>query len=599
MKQSIQRAILFSALLVLSATSAFPWQTDANIPRTIERIHAGPEGRIDFPDNLVPRVTTALPLLKLTPQKAPVNFMREMLGKLGVKAESIQPLARLSQTAPETPKSLQGVMEENRLRAYWNEQSGDAEIFPALSGEKTETFSEQNLQLKRATSIAAAIFARPDIIKKDATQVSIGEPHPLLGTTAEHTADREATSSERLLYLTYVPIWRKVNGYQVYGPGSRGLVAVGNDGSIQGFLRRWKSAAFAGQTREVRSPQQVRSDILKQLAPLAREADVSVLSVEIAYYDDDKSFIWPTYRVTAKVHDLPQPASGVEPGKNAVNDNFIVRYLPIGSQSPVAFLKPLAAADPLPQMPRNDAGPQALTIPPGDPTIGRYVVRNDDPNWVANANEFWGGLTSFAGGSLFTDAQYFWAEPWEFTSNEGSFVNSVQVAENEVHGNWWYFTTYKNYGDGVSLTSIPATGGYGSSNHGKLDYWILHSCEVVPSAMDAPCSSDSRPWWTPWFNIFQGLHSVLGYRTIMYIDDDVTGPFATNLRLGAPVVSAWFNSTLSAPDYASHPTYTAHCGKALPMGKPSTISSCGHQNDSVFNTAPLPAANCLINFWQP
>jgi hypothetical protein len=62
----------------------------------------------------------------------------------------------------------------------------------------------------------------------------------------------------------------------------------------------------------------------------------------------------------------------------------------------------------------------AETMKPGDPTVGRYVVRNDDSNWVANANEFWGGLTTFFGGAFFTDSQYYWAYPFEFSTNEAS-----------------------------------------------------------------------------------------------------------------------------------------------------------------------------------
>jgi hypothetical protein len=236
---------------------------------------------------------------------------------------------------------------------------------------------------------------------------------------------------------------------------------------------------------------------------------------------------------------------------------------------------------------------------PGDPTVGRYVVRNDNSNWVANANEFWGGLTTFFGGAFFTNSQYYWAHPFEFNTNELAFVNSVNIALNEVHGDWWLFSTLSNCCDLVDITAIPASQGFGAAKGGKLDFWVLHSCEVVPSAIDAPCPTDSRPWWTPWFNVFQGLHTVVGYRTIMWIDDDVTGPFATSLRFGAPVISAWFNATTSAAGYQGNPTYGAHCNRTPPMGRPSTVSYCGRQNDWIYDTTALPPANCLINFWQP
>jgi hypothetical protein len=85
----------------------------------------------------------------------------------------------------------------------------------------------------------------------------------------------------------------------------------------------------------------------------------------------------------------------------------------------------------------------------------------------------------------------------------------------------------------------------------------------------------------------------------MYINDGVTSPFAHNLELGAPVISAWFNAANSASDYSGNPTDTAHCGTKLPMGRPSAVTVCGHNNDNIFNQAAIPAAGCLTNYWQP
>lgn len=565
-------------------------------PPQVSQIQLPQAGRVEFPPNLVPKAPPALPLIRLTPQKPPVQFLQEILGKTGVKTEAIKPLNRME--APyhqRLPEDVVGVLEEGHLRAYWHQQTGDAEAFPSLNALKGENFANlARPQMERAAQVAREVFNRPEILGKDATQFKVGEPIPLLGASAERGPAGRASESGRMIYLTYVPALRTVAGYPVFGTGSRALVAVGNDGTIHGFLRRWKAGAAAGEVKESRSPETVRNEILRQLEPLAREANVFVQTVEVAYYDGNGDTIQPVYRTTARLEHLQKTLPGIAATQKRADDDFVALYLPIGGGS-----LPPPATEPRP----TEAKPRASLIPEqiaeGDPTVGRYVVRNDDSNWVADANEFWSGLTSWGGGAFFTNSQYFWAYPWEFTSNEASFVNSVQVALNEVHGNWWYFTTYQNWGDGVDITTIPASEGYGPANHGSLAYWILHSCEVVPSAMDAPCASDSRPWWTPWFNIFQGLHTVVGYRTIMYIDDDVGGPYGSSLRFGAPAVSAWFNATLSAPDYWFHPTASAHCGNSPPMGKPSTISVCGHQDDNIYNTSPLPPAGCLINFWAP
>jgi hypothetical protein len=141
--------------------------------------------------------------------------------------------------------------------------------------------------------------------------------------------------------------------------------------------------------------------------------------------------------------------------------------------------------------------------------VGRYVVRNDAQGWVDSANGFWSSLmlANFFGASIpFTDSQYYWAEPFEFLEDKESFVNDVNIALNEVHGNWGLFLTRDNHDDLLQLSDIPA-GGYGRA----LAYWILHSCEVIPTATDEATSFDV--WW----NIFQGMHAAVGYRTEMWI----------------------------------------------------------------------------------
>ncbi len=261
------------------------------------------------------------------------------------------------------------------------------------------------------------------------------------------------------------------------------------------------------------------------------------------------------------------------------------------------------AAEPLPVLgkreakrpaPAKNGGPKTEP-PPGDPTVGRYVVRNDSDEWVTSANEFMGGLTLahglFGGPIPFTDSQYYWAEPRLFLSQKESFVDSVQIALNEVHGNWWYFTTRDNADDGVSLSSIPSTG-YGGGAGGSLAYWIIHSCEVIPTQTDESNSFDV--WW----NIFNGLHAVVGYRTEMWIDDDVTGPFGFWIGLGASIVPAWLNEVAGNDSYDDGDTYhDDNRNIDEPMGRASAIAVCGHSDDTAADVAPLPRPNCLTEWW--
>lgn len=593
---SIDRYLLSLALGLALMT---PCPVFAQRAKRESRPPASARGKINFSPRQIPAAPTSLPVLRLAPQKPPLDFLQGILRGAAPNAKPLAPLSenpQLNGTEGRIPAEIVGAFDEGHLAAYADTKSGDAEVFPSLTRQKPIEAGQEGPELERAMGLARETFARQDILQKDATQFSLEKPRPLYGETAEQseTGGQPKTSS-RGLYLTYVSARRSVNRYFVYGPGSRALVVAGNDGSIQGFVRHWKTGTVSAEARETRTRPQVAEAILAQLTPASRFAEVTVMNVEIAYYDGNRDYIQPVYRFTARIHEM-MPAEGGPTRPSPVDDDFVVGYVPIGTAPeplPSLSVRPTT----IPAEPKKPV--QSPAKAPGDPTVGRYVVRNDDPNWVAEANEFWSGLSSFFGGALFTNSQYYWAYPFEFNTSEAAYVNSVNIAINQVHGNWWYFTTRSNCCDGVDITTIPVSEGYGTANGGHLSYWILHSCEVVPSAADAPCPTDSRPWWTPWFNIFRGLHTVVGYRTIMWIDDDVSGPYGSALRFGAPVVSAWFNATTSAAGYQGNPTYLAHCGNSPPMGRPSTVSSCGRENDWVYDTSALPAANCLINFWQP
>ena len=560
---------------------------------------------INLPIQMIPAVKEPLPILKLEALPIPREYLSDFLKTAAPGVKELAPLSKdpkLIRPGARLPEEILGAFENGHLAAYADQETGNIEVYPSLLRQKAVPLERAERELnERARALAQQIFSRSDVLGKDDTQWTLGTPSPMLGSRLNREDMSAKSSSAPTVLLTYVAAHRTVHGFPVYGPGSRALIAVGTDGSPQGLVRYWKTATSHTTVQETRSAEQVRQAILEQLAFTRRGGEAEVLSVTISYFDGNADYLQPVYRFTARIHQNPSRVQGVTPiAAHTVADDIVVGYVPIG-----------AALEPLPSLGAPSGPPpvtaagrvrasldEKATVRPGDPTVGRYVVRNDDPGWVNDANAFWDGLNPFFGAGFFTNSQYYWAYPFEFNSDEHSFVNSVNVALNEVHGNWWFFTTYQDWGDGVDITAIPAAEGYGPAAGGQLDYWILHSCEVIPSAEDAPCPTDSRPWWTPWFNVFQGLHSAVGYRTIMYINDGVGGPYGQNLWFGIPVVSAWFNAVESASDYSSHPTSGAHC-LVLPMGRPSTVSVCGHEDDSVYDTAAIPAAGCLVNYWIP
>jgi Family of unknown function (DUF6345) len=433
-----------------------------------------------------------------------------------------------------------------------------------------------------ARRVASRLVEDQSLFPKDGTRITPLKPITLAAARHEREGRRTGPAHE---YLAYVRFQRQVNGHPVFGPGTQAMAALDGDGALHGFSHRWREARPTALKLPSRPRKEIADAIRAQLAKAAETAHVTVDSVKLAYYDAGGRFLQPVYHFTATLtfrnRDL-----------RAANRR-LTGFVALGEE-----LEPLpvigAQKGPTPIEPQRGSDHQNRRRRPvlvGDPTVGRDVVRNDDQGWVDSANGFFGNLqlaNIFGSAIPFSDAQYFWAEPFEFLSDKDSFVNSVNIALNEVHGNWGLFSTRDNHDDLVSLSSIPA-GGYGS----QLAYWILHSCEVIPTATDETSSFDV--WW----KIFQGMRAAVGYRTEMWINDGVTSPFGFHMGLGAPVVSAWFSSIASNSNYGAGDTTYLDANRNItePMGRASAIAVCGHGDDTANDIGSLGPASCLTEWW--
>ena len=384
-----------------------------------------------------------------------------------------------------------------------------------------------------------------------------------------------------------------VGRYLVDGPGSTSFMSFDAEGKVEGFMRNWKSASKFTSVRESPTKAQVAKLIASQLAAL-KPVSARVLGVSIAYYDSNRGYMQPVYRFTAKVDFSAAGgpvASDFEVGYVAYGKRF--ESIPVlgaaHGASPTNDQVPLGTPRSLPR-----AGTGA-----SDPCVGRYVVQNDSQSWVDSANGFYGGISSYGGGGWFSNCQYYWAIQPQYNPASAR-VNSMNIVDSEGHGDWWLFSTVSNCCNLINLNpAVSYSGdykvpfpGYGAAAGGNLDYWIIHSCEVVPSP------SDTANWYSVWWNIFGGLHSVMGYRTIMYIADGSMAPYGLQLRLGAPAVSAWLGTVISLGAYAGGPTGVMH-GVTKHLGRPSTISMSNQVNDSAYDTSAQPRAGSLTTFWYP
>ena len=532
--------------------------------------------RIQFtPSRQIPAVTKAMPLLELgQPVRASTDLI-ERLSRTG------SPNAKVKEM-----KGALALYDGKRLVAFVDAKTGESRVFPTLEGLKPGTGLA-----KRASAVAAQYARDKSLFPEDATRPVALAPTTLMAAQRPRKGRRTPGKE----YLAYVRIQRQVEGAPVWGEGTRAALAVAGDNAVHAFSHRWRPAQRATTMVEPHPRAQIAEAILAQLKRVPASSNVRVDRVTVGYYDGGGKFLQPVYRFEATV--IPPP---LENERRRPANQHVFGYVSVGD--PPESLPVLGArvgkppVEPPPQKTKAAKGAARKKNPasPGDPSVGRYVVRNDNSGWVTSANEFFGGLqlasTLFGSGITFTNKQYYWAEPRLFTTEKNSFINSVQVGLNEVHGNWWLFSTRDNSHDLVSLSDIPSSG-YGSGS-GTLKYWIIHSCEVIPTQTDEATSFDV--WW----DIFNGLRAVVGYRTEMWINDHVTGKFGLYIGLGAAFVPAWLNDIASDDSYDDGATYfDDNRGITEPMGRSSAVVVCGHTDDIVSQVGSLGRATCLTEWW--
>jgi hypothetical protein len=399
--------------------------------------------------------------------------------------------------------------------------------------------------------------------------------------------------------------------FPVRGNASKAVFGVGADGNLQSLSHFWHPAKLGGSTITPRPTREIYSAIIAQLKSFAEISPVTVDSVELCFFDAGAAYIQPVFYFAATIQNNPQ--------SKIVNQTHarISGYISLGSEpleSLPSLTKPsdispprfASKESPTPEVPKSRRSyPPSLSKRGNSIKVGRYVVRNDSTAWVASANDFLSTLVKYSSPVLpwlprfvtFLNSQYYWAEPFLFTSSKESFIDSVHIADTEVHGNWHLFSTYQNWGDIVSLSDIPASG-YGGGAGGSLAYWILHSCEIIPTETDYPARKTQS--FDAWWNIFNGLHAIVGYRTEMWIADGATTPFARDIARGFAVVPAWMKAVHDDMVYAPSPGniyYDTNRKMNEPMGRASSISVCGHTDDVVWNVRSLGRAGCLHEWW--
>ena len=600
---------------------AVSWPLPGNAQSQNTAVHQGTAPKpsnvfIDVPARVtVPVAPNGLPVLKLTPQPQAAKLVKNLLSI--PEPSELSPLTDSNLFREHNitiPLEFEGVVEGSRIRAWANVQTGDVEIYPILGDMRP--LSIENLDELKTK--ASTIFKTETFLQRDDTNIEVGNAILLKSETAERGV---GITRRPDTYLAYYVAHRLVDGYRVYGVGSRALLALAGDGGVKGLIRSWKVATKTPEIlHETRPPEKILTDIFAELNQIRGSDKITLENIELAYYDNNGDFLRPVYRFTAKINGRPNQL-----------DNLVVGYAPYGKSGE----QPPSVTSTLPtKLPCKDPPVSAASTNSGKDSsvsklkVGRYITRTSRGSWIEDAKVFGDSLSFSDGSSGFADSQFYCAEPRLFTTEKKSFIDAMNIALLEADGGWWIFSTMladpcrrtsypsiqnccshdtsgrscngqdectsgRNFCEAVNIASDVPVGGYGDrSKKNQLDLWIFHSCEVIPSPEDTSC------WHSPWWPVFNGLRSVVGYRTAMSPSDLAGAAFGASLRqMATPINSSWLGDVISLSAYSPADTDATECGTCRPMGRPSAISPCDHQDDSLLSPAPSKPAKCLAIWW--
>jgi hypothetical protein len=512
----------------------------------------------------------ALPLFRLTRTAPPTAIVSQALTKGGLQALAVEG-GRL------VGRDAKGV-----LHGYADTVTGDAEIFPDITPSRGPASREA------AEAVAASLFASNAIIPKDATTIRIGNGTGVFGASASRgpAGSSIGTSGAQLLF-TYVPAVRFADGLQVFGHGSQATIAVGTDGTVRGLVRRWEAASVAGSVAPTTTARQLAQSIAAQVGPFAKNARIIVNSVTPAYYDNNAAFLQPVYAFFATIHSL-----------HGGKDDHVRGYVPFGKLAePLPTLGGISSAAPASPLsgPAQQGGFQTSQI-----TLGQYA--NDDGSMQDMANAYLNGFDSVTPGKYgppIKRTQWYYATVCMYYSCANSYVNDVQIAYTSPHGDWWENTTDSNdkgffYIDQIGTGGNP---GYGSTKSGHMVTWIMDSCENVPSYYDLQYTTgNGNNAFNNWWQVFQGLHRVLGYRTMMLLGEDTMNyDIAQALAEGANAGSAYYNEVAAV----SYPTYTdSHLNLTVHYDRVSIMNDERNGSESIYSVQGQSATSNMNNSWM-
>lgn len=541
------------SLLVISyatAATSLPWP----LSRLISLEVVTPKSGILYA-YVFPSVKETLPLYYLGPAiKFPDNKFYDIL-------KSSSPDLNLTKQHDDTGDYY---YDGDRLAGYYHNQSGETSVFPKLGSLQPGT-------LRVDTDALMSLVKDYRIVADDDTKYSI-VIGSRLGGSLQKKGGKPSGPADYLLegIIQRQAVYQGQN-IPVCGPGSRGSFSFGSDGQIKTFTHRWSSAKVQVGSIAPLPAADVQKQIETQLLAANLTTNVTVRGVELCFFDSGNKYIQPVFRFNATV---TQPFG--------LADEIVVGYVPAGGRELEALPTINSPAEKaLPDLATSNGNSTITKRQPGTIRVGRYAMSHDQYSGqiVVDENAFLNGLLKSAPGR-FLNIQYYWDEPLVYESPTAHYyVDAVNVAFTEGHGAVHVFTTNESIpGWGrVNIAGDLPVNGFGPRAGGSLAYWFIRACDTISTPIDY-AAADSWQAFDPWWQVFNGMHAVLGYRTLAQVYDNEMGNVGMLLGKGAGVVHGWMK-------------------EALGGGKTSAVTVCGHDDDNIFQIDNTGPPNCLRIWW--
>lgn len=178
----------------------------------------------------------------------------------------------------------------------------------------------------------------------------------------------------------------------------------------------------------------------------------------------------------------------------------------------------------------------------------------------------------------FSYDQYYWAEPFQFTSSNNERVDKMDFSYFVGHGSPWQIKCQSTWVD-LKTAGSTTHKGWGDYN---AEFVTLHACNVVASPLEV---ADWYSAWTGGTGVFDGVHQVCGFRTTasMSCDQDISAYFGSRIKSGAAVWQAWFDAI-------------SLYGDGSERGAAVMYPPCEGDSYAIFSADP-PATHTWLKIW--